>query len=90
MESFLVFITGDITQKGYEKKRARLLQPYISKQIGEVLSLSLSHTHTHTYSFLEFIKNARKRKISFTSSIRSNKANEQISEYLSFCNISDP
>lgn len=25
---------GDITQKGYEKKRTRLLQPYVSKQIG--------------------------------------------------------
>jgi len=28
-------VAGDITQKGYEKKRTRLLQQYASKQIGE-------------------------------------------------------
>lgn len=27
----MFYFTGDITQKGYEKKRARLLQPYLSK-----------------------------------------------------------
>jgi len=31
---FLIFviILGDITQKGYEKKRAKLLSPYLSSQ----------------------------------------------------------
>ena len=28
---FLIFFIGDITQKGYEKKRSRLLAPYIPK-----------------------------------------------------------
>lgn len=29
--TFVVIITGDITQKGYEKKRAKLLGPYLSR-----------------------------------------------------------
>lgn len=34
--SFLpLCVSGDITQKGYEKKRTRLLQQYASKQLGE-------------------------------------------------------
>ena len=28
----LLFVIGDITQKGYEKKRTRLLTPYIPQQ----------------------------------------------------------
>lgn len=31
MLTFCLF-TGDITQKGYEKKRTRLLAPYVPKQ----------------------------------------------------------
>jgi len=27
-----LFISGDITQKGYEKKRLKLLSPYLSGQ----------------------------------------------------------
>lgn len=27
-----LFVTGDITQKGYEKKKTRLLAPYVPKQ----------------------------------------------------------
>lgn len=47
-------IAGDITQKGYEKKRTRLLQQYASKQIGEY------------FAFLEFIKTpaSKQREIS--------------------------
>lgn len=40
-------VAGDITQKGYEKKRTRLLQQYASKQIGESFSI---------YAFLGFIR----------------------------------
>lgn len=29
---YYIFVTGDITQKGYEKKRTRLLAPYAPKQ----------------------------------------------------------
>lgn len=29
--AFNVIISGDITQKGYEKKRAKLLGPYLSR-----------------------------------------------------------
>lgn len=29
---FFFFVTGDITQKGYEKKKTRLLAPYAPKQ----------------------------------------------------------
>ena len=29
---FISLLTGDITQKGYEKKRTRLLAPYVPKQ----------------------------------------------------------
>ena len=29
--AFVVIFSGDITQKGYEKKRAKLLGPYLSR-----------------------------------------------------------
>lgn len=29
---FDIFVSGDITPKGYEKKRSRLLTPYLPKQ----------------------------------------------------------
>lgn len=32
MYFFIIFVSGDITQKGYEKKRARLLTPYVAQQ----------------------------------------------------------
>lgn len=31
----ILTVLGDITQKGYEKKRTRLLQQYASKQLGK-------------------------------------------------------
>lgn len=34
-----LFVTGDITQKGYEKKRTRLLSPYVPKQNASKLYL---------------------------------------------------
>ncbi|TGZ51992.1 Uncharacterized protein DBV15_11176 [Temnothorax longispinosus] len=36
-------VAGDITQKGYEKKRTRLLQQYASKQIGECFAFLEIH-----------------------------------------------
>lgn len=35
--SFLSLILGDITQKGYEKKRAKLLAPYLPQTQGRCL-----------------------------------------------------
>ncbi len=43
--SLLFFISGDITQKGYEKKRSKLLQAYLPHTPGN------THTHTHTPYF---------------------------------------
>lgn len=38
-----LFSTGDITQKGYEKKRTRLLQPYIQKNAQQGKNISVFH-----------------------------------------------
>lgn len=38
---FFFFFSGDITQKGYEKKRSKLLQAYLPHTPGN------THTHTH-------------------------------------------
>ena len=62
-------VAGDITQKGYEKKRTRLLQQYASKQIGKC------------FAFLEFIKilASKQREISSHYSqytVRSGKVSE--------------
>lgn len=36
----IFFFTGDITQKGYEKKRAKLLAPYMpARSTGKLLRL---------------------------------------------------
>lgn len=35
--SFLSLFLGDITQKGYEKKRAKLLAPYVPQTQGRHL-----------------------------------------------------
>lgn len=45
-----LFSTGDITQKGYEKKRTRLLQPYIQKNAQQGKNISVFHLQ-----FLYFI-----------------------------------
>lgn len=50
-------VAGDITQKGYEKKRTRLLQQYASKQIGEC------------FAFLEFIKTPASKRRAISSRI---------------------
>ena len=43
---FVFIDVGDITRQGYEKKRSRLLSPYITQPPG-------THTHTHTHTHTE-------------------------------------
>lgn len=43
-----LFVTGDITQKGYEKKKTRLLAPYVPKQPQG------AYTIMHVYRNTEF------------------------------------
>lgn len=42
LTNFLRFlISGDITQKGYEKKRSRIVAPYVPKQaLGKILIIT--------------------------------------------------
>lgn len=59
-EVIFFVVAGDITQKGYEKKRTRLLQQYASKQIGE------------SFAFLEFIKISASKQLEIPSRINRN------------------
>ena len=49
------FCAGDITQKGYEKKKARLLGPYV-KQAHE----SKCHTHLFTSAVCDSAEGKKK------------------------------
>jgi hypothetical protein len=46
LKGFMFWFAGDITQKGYEKKRTRLLAPYVPKQAQGMSVFSLTAVHS--------------------------------------------